>query len=80
MFDRLNNYINDDNFELTITDKYIHIKNYQRLISLENNFISFTTTSKKLNIKGINFTPNKLLDNEIVIKGEIKYIEVINEK
>lgn len=80
MFDRLNNYINDYNFELTITDKYIHIKNYQRLISLENNFISFKTTSKKINIKGANLTPNKLLDKEILIKGEINNIEVINEK
>ena len=43
MFNRISNFIKDDEFETTIYNNKIHIKNYTRIISLEKNYISGVT-------------------------------------
>ena len=78
MFSRLSNYINNDKFSLTITDNILHIINYKRILSLDEEYISVITDNKKINIKGDKLTPQKLLDDEILIIGKIKNIEVVN--
>lgn len=78
MFNRLSNYINNDKFSLTITDNMLHIINYKRILSLDEEYISVITDNKKINIKGDKLIPQKLLDNEILIIGKIKNIEVVN--
>ena len=79
MFNRINNFIKDNELEINIYNDYIHIKNYLRLISLENNYISLTSPHKKLLIKGTNLSLKKILDQELLITGEFNSIEVINE-
>lgn len=79
MFKSISNYINDNTFRFTIYEDKIHIINFKRIISLENNYISFLSTNKKIIIEGNNLVLNKLLDKEILIKGNINKIEVINE-
>lgn len=78
MFNRLSNYINNDKFSLTITDNMLHIINYKKILSLDEEYISFITDNKKINIKGDKLTPQKLLDDEILLIGKIKNIEVVN--
>lgn len=78
MFSRLSNYINNDKFSLTITDNMLHIINYKKILSLDEEYISVITDNKKINIKGDKLIPQKLLDNEILIIGKIKNIEVVN--
>lgn len=78
MFSRLSNYINNDKFSLTITDNILHIINYKRILSLDEEYISVITDNKKINVKGDKLIPQKLLDNEILIIGKIKNIEVVN--
>lgn len=78
MFNRLSNYINNDKFSLTITDNMLHIINYKKILSLDEEYISVITDNKKINIKGDKLTPQKLLDDEILIIGKIKNIEVVN--
>ena len=78
MFSRLSNYINNDKFSLTITDNMLHIINYKRILSLDEEYISVITDNKKINIKGDKLTPQKLLDDEILLIGKIKNIEVVN--
>lgn len=78
MFNRLSNYINNDKFSLTITDNMLHIINYKKILSLDEEYISVITDNKKINIKGDKLIPQKLLDNEILIIGKIKNIEVVN--
>ncbi len=78
MFNRLSNYINNDKFSLTITDNMLHIINYKKILSLDEEYISVITDNKKINIKGDKLTPQKLLDDEILLIGKIKNIEVVN--
>jgi len=56
----------------------LHIINYKKILSLDEEYISVITDNKKINIKGDKLIPQKLLDNEILIIGKIKNIEVVN--
>ena len=73
------NYINDKEFKFTVYENKIHIINFKRIITLEDNYISLLSQNKKINIKGINLLLAKLLDNELLIKGNISSIEVLND-
>ena len=80
MLNQISNYIQNKAFYFTVYENKIHIQNYQRIISLEENYLSFTTQNKKINISGNNFILKKLLDKELLISGNIHKIEVINEQ
>lgn len=79
MLKKINNYINDNNFKLSLYNNKLNIVNYKKLLSLEENYISILLEKKKLIIKGSNLFLIKILDNELLIKGNIKSIEVIDE-
>lgn len=79
MFDRINNFIKDNEFMINIYEDNIYIKNYTRIISIENNYISLYSAKKKIIIKGKNLTLKKILDYELLIIGDFNNIEVINE-
>lgn len=79
MLDKLNNYINDKEFKFTVYENKIHVINFKRIVTLEDNHISLLSQNKKLNINGINLILEKLLDNEMIIKGNINKIEVLND-
>ena len=79
MLDKLNNYINDKEFKFTVYENKIHVINFKRIITLEDNYISLLSKNKRLNINGINLILEKLLDNEMIIKGNINKIEVTND-
>lgn len=75
----ISNYINDKEFRFTVYDNKIHIINFKRIITLEDSYISILSTNKKINIIGMNLVLKKLLEDEMIIKGNINKIEVIND-
>ena len=79
MFNKISNYINDKEFRFTVYDNKMHIINFNRIITLEDNYISILSINKKINIKGSNLVLIKLVDNELLIKGNISNIEVLND-
>ena len=79
MLEKINNYINDNDFRLTIYDNKIHLINFKRIISIENNYISIKTDNKKIIIKGEKLVLKKILENEMFLIGEIENIEVKND-
>lgn len=76
MFNKIKDYINDNEFRMNVFVDRISIINYSKIISLEDNRISFLTDKGKIVIKGNNLTLNKLLDDEILISGDVSNIEV----
>ena len=80
MLDKLYNFIDDNEFRFTVYENKIHIINYKRIISLENDYISLKSNNKKIAIFGNNLSLNKLLNNEMLISGIITKIEVNNDK
>lgn len=79
MLDRLNNYIDDKKFKLIYEDNLIDIINYTRLITIENNYVSLYINNKKIIIKGKKLILKKLLDNELLLNGEVTSLEVVND-
>ena len=76
MLKKIKDYINDKEFRMTIFIDRIHIINYSKIISLEETRISFLTSKGRVIIKGNNLTLNKLLDDEVLISGDVSNIEV----
>lgn len=79
MFERVDNFLNDREFRFTIYENKIHIINFKRIISLEENNVIFQSNRKKLHITGKNLIVRKLLEEEILITGTISKIEVMDE-
>ena len=79
MLERVYEYVNDNEFRFTVYDNKIHIINYKRIITLEDNYISFYSPINKISITGNNLSLVKLLDKEMLIKGSITKIEVSND-
>ena len=75
----ISNYINDKEFRFTVYEDKIHIINFNKIITLEDNYISLLSNNKRISIKGFNLVLVKLLDNELLIKGNITSIEVLND-
>ncbi len=79
MIEGIRNYIKDDEFRFTIFSNKIDIVNYQKIVSLEDDKILFLGGNKKITIHGKNLILNKLLDEEVLIIGEVIKIEVGHE-
>lgn len=71
----IKNYLNDNKFKLNITNKTIYIDNIQAISKLEDNIISLNFEDFKLTIEGNNFAILKLIEREILLTGEVKYIK-----
>ena len=79
MLERMNHYLNDEEFRFTYFEDKIHIINYKRIIVLEDNYISFQSNKKTIIITGNKLLLKRLLDKEMLITGTILKIEVKND-
>ena len=73
LFNDIRNLINEDNFKIIIYDNYIDIINYSKIINISDSLLTIKS-NKKILIYGKNLKINKLLDNEILIMGEVDKI------
>lgn len=76
MKEKVRNYFNDLEFRYTVYTNKLHIINYTKILSLEENRISIIVNNTRLIFKGENFILSKLLDNEILIIGKVLGVEV----
>lgn len=54
----------------------LHIINYTKILSLEENRISIQFDNKRIIFKGDNFILKKMLNNEVLIRGVVLGVEV----
>ena len=80
MFQKISHFLKDDDFQMILQNHSLYIKNYQKLISLEEDYISFFIINKRLFIRGKNLSLKKILDFEVLIQGTIEMIEVKDER
>lgn len=76
IFDRLNNYINETNFKITIGINYVNVINYTKILDFNSNIISIEYNNGIVDITGINLVVNKMLEDEILITGNIENIKL----
>ena len=75
MKDNLINFLYDKKYFINIYDEYIHVFNYQELVSLSSEKIVLKLETFKLNIMGSVLFITKMLPNEILIKGKVSKVE-----
>ena len=74
---RLNNYLDDNEFKITIyEDEKVDIVNYDSIIDFNLKEVIVSVNNKKVIIEGINLTINKMLDNEVLITGLISSVRI----
>ncbi len=61
---------------LHIYEGYLNIVNYKEISNFSSNKVDILYDNGKITINGKNLVVSKLLDNELLINGEIKNIEL----
>ena len=75
IFNDIRNFIEDESFKIVIYNDLVDIINYKEIIDINDTSIKILS-NKEINVIGEKLRIIKLLDNEIVIKGNVKNINV----
>ncbi len=75
MKDNLINFLYDKKYFINIYDEFIHVFNYQELVSLSSKKIVLKMETFKIEVTGDNLFITRMLPNEILIKGIIGKVE-----
>ena len=76
MFRNVKDYIIDKEFRFIVYKNKVNIINYNNILSIEKERISVSYSSGILVIKGKDLTLKKMLDDEVLIYGNIKLVEL----
>lgn len=76
MFKKLENYILDSEFKITLLTNKIDIVNYTDIDHFDNNKIIIRYEGGLVIIKGEDLIISKLLNDEILISGKVKGLEL----
>ena len=80
MFEKIREYIKDEEFRLVLFRDRVYITNYEEILTLNNKRISVNSGTNLIVIKGEGLILNKLLDKEVLITGQIFTIEELYDK
>lgn len=78
MFRKVYEYIKDEEFRFTVYNDRIHIINYEKINTLNSDYILIECVDKRISIKGRKLVLNKLVEKEVLIIGEVTNIEVLH--
>ncbi len=73
---RLENYLYDKEYKIIIKENYINIINYDEIIDFNLNCISVKYQNKIIAVEGHNLTISKMLEDEVLITGEVTNIRI----
>lgn len=76
MIKKIVHYIKDDDFKIRYFNNKVNIVNYEKILEIKDDMITLSKDNKLILIKGEDLKLTKLLDNEILINGIIKKIEL----
>lgn len=79
MLSKVKDYIIDNEFRVTLFENRFLAVNFIKILSLEEERVSFSTSYGRVVIKGENFSLQKLLDREVLIDGVVLGVEVSYE-
>ncbi len=79
MLSRVKDYILDQEFRLTLLENRFFAINFSKILSLEETRVSFLTSYGRVVVKGKDFVLQRLLEEEVLVGGEVDGIEVFYE-
>ena len=74
MIDTIKSYLDKSTYYIINTNDMIYIKNYSKLITIDQNKIIFMVKNTKYVITGNNFILKKHIDKEMIINGNLESI------
>ena len=74
--DRINNYLNDNKFRVTVFANKIDIINYTSILDFSSTEISVKVNNKIVIVTGDDLVISKMYDDELLIKGKINNIKI----
>ena len=74
---KLERYLYDKEYKIIIKENYVNIINYDEIIDFNLTNISVKYHDKVINIDGHNLTILKMIEDEVLITGEINAIRII---
>ena len=77
--DNLINFLYDKEYFVSIYDNFIYIFNYKELLNLNSENIILQFEKFKINIKGNSLFIVKMNKSELLIKGILKSVSLVNE-
>ncbi len=77
LFRVVDNYINDNNFSMIYKNKSLDVINYTKILDFSSSLISFEFNNNSYYVEGDNLVISKMMEEEILITGDIKKITFI---
>ena len=71
IIDKLDRYLNENEYKLILDNNRLNIVNYEEIIDFSLSNIKVKLKDKIVSIEGRNLVINKMVDNEILITGNI---------
>lgn len=75
-YNRIKNYIEDNEFHFDIFIDHIYIANYEKILSLSDTRVSFVAQNKKITLTCNKLSLIKMLDDELLIQGNLTKVEL----
>ena len=72
----IKSYINDDELKIIIQKDKVNIQNYDNILNFDSCKIVIIKDLEKISIYGNDLVTSKLMDEEILISGQILKIEL----
>lgn len=75
-YNRIKNYIEDNEFHFDIFIDHVYIANYEKILSLSDTRVVFVAKNKKIALTGNKLSLIKMLDDELLIQGNLTKVEL----
>lgn len=79
ILDKINNYVNELDYKIVITNKYINIVNYKEILDFNSSRISIRSKEGITIIEGKELVVSKMLEDEILITGIFNSVNLKGE-
>ncbi len=76
MFDKIDNYLTDREYKLIYKHNYLNIINYEEVIDFTDKEIKIQYSGGITKVYGVHLVISKMLDDELLITGNIERIEI----
>ncbi len=73
----LDDYVNEKKYSMIYKDNKLNIINYSKIIDFSSNLISIRHEDKVYHIEGKDLVISRMMDNEVLITGDISNISFI---
>ena len=73
---KLDKYLEDEDYKISIKKNQINIINFKEIIDFSDNKITLKCDNKRIDVEGKNLIISKMIDDELLIIGNIYNIRI----